>query len=87
MKRKSLKESVRVAEAVSNVVAMTGTPESRVGGEKHVSKSISLTESDWDMLRDIAWKRAKAKQKGASVSKIIENLINAHRQELEREML
>lgn len=60
--------------------------------EPYSASAVNLRQSDWDLLRRVAWARAEKKWARAekagrpSMSKVIESLIDAARKELQKEI-
>ena len=53
---------------------------------KSVTTAIHIPESTWKLLRAVAFHRAQDQGGRASVSKLLAELVELHREELEREV-
>lgn len=79
-KRTSLTAAIAVKEAVSTTAAA-------VGATEYMGSAVNLRKSDWRLLRRVAESRVERRGGGRpSVSKVIEQLIDASRQSLEQEV-
>ena len=64
-------------------------PEPANGNSDHAemqTTAIHISKSDWNLLRQVSFKRAQESGGRASVSDVIRTLIETHRDELEREV-
>ena len=60
-------------------------PKKAAGGQNTVMAGISLPADQWELIRAVAYRRAKERGGRASASKVISDLIEANRKDLERE--
>ena len=64
-------------------------PEPADGNPNHPemqTTAIHISKSDWNLLRQVSFKRAQESGGRASVSDVIRTLIETHRGDLEREV-
>ena len=74
-------------------VSVAAKTKSRVGGQRSdpeesaatITTAIHIPKSTWNLLRVVAFHRAQKQGGRVSVSKLIAELVEGHRRELERE--
>jgi hypothetical protein len=79
------KHSIAPATEPKGTKAEGLEPEAKVDS-KSITTAIHIPESTWKLLRTVAFHRAQDQGGRASVSKLIAELVERHRAELEREV-
>ena len=80
------KRESRAAKTTSRASQATTSEVKSFKDSETLTTAIHVHKKTWNLLRSVAFHRAQVNGGRASVSKLIEQLVEGHREELEREV-